>query len=77
MPTILCLCVYDFGIKYWSQEDTDHLCNATRATFKHTVEKGGKKYCGLTLHWKHDLGHADTSIPTHVPDTLKRLLREP
>ena len=27
-PTKLCVCVDDFGVKYWSKEDADHFCNS-------------------------------------------------
>ena len=41
-PTKFFLCVDDFGIKHWSQEDADHLRNPIGATLKHTVDKEGK-----------------------------------
>ena len=47
-PITFCLCVDDFGIKYWIQQDADHLCNAIGANFKYTIDKEDKHYCGLT-----------------------------
>ena len=32
-PTKFCLCVDDFGVKYWSKADDDHLYNSVRANF--------------------------------------------
>jgi len=48
-PIIFCLCVDDFGVKYWSKEDADHLCNAIGANFRYTVDWEGSNYCGLSL----------------------------
>ena len=48
-PMKFCLCVDDFGVKYWSKADADHLCNAVRATFRCTVDMTGSHYCGLEL----------------------------
>ena len=36
--TIFCLCVDDFGVKYWSKEDADHLCNAIGANFRFAID---------------------------------------
>ena len=38
-PTVFCLCVNDFSIKYQSKQDTDHLYNAIGANFQYTVDK--------------------------------------
>ena len=39
LPTKFCLCVDDFGVKYWSKSDSDHLCNSIGANFTYTVDK--------------------------------------
>ena len=49
-PTKFCLCVDDFGIKYWSKSDAEHLCNAIGKSFRYIVDYEGKNYCGLTLN---------------------------
>jgi len=76
-PTKFCVCVDDFGIKYWSKEDADHLENALGKTFKYTVDREGKNYCGLTLDWNYKLGYVDISMPGYVPKALKRLQHKP
>ena len=76
-PTVFCLCVDDFGIKYWSKQDADHLCNAIGSSFRYTVDKEGKNYCGLTLHWNYNKGDVDILMPKHAPATLKKLLHVP
>ena len=73
-PTIFCSCVDDFGVKYWSKEDADHLCNAIGATHEHAVDREGQHYCGLKIDWNCALGHVDISMPKCVPDALKKLL---
>ena len=41
-PTVFCLCVDGFGVKYWSNEDVNYLKNATGKNFRHTVDMEGK-----------------------------------
>ena len=72
-PTKFCLCVDDFGIKYWSKEDAQHLCNTVGANFQYTVDMEGANYCGLNLAWNYKLGYVDTSMPKYIPKTLKCL----
>jgi len=76
-PTKFCVCVDDFGVKYWSKEDADHLCNSLGKTFKYTTDYEGKHYCGLTLDWNYALGYVDISMPGYVPKALKRLQHKP
>ena len=72
-PTKFCLCVDDFGIKFWSKEDADHLCNAIGANFKYTVDKEGKNYCGLQIDWNYKRNYVDISMPKSTPDALRKL----
>ena len=76
-PTKFCLCVDDFGIKFWSKEDADHLCNSIGANFRYTVDKEGKDYCGLHLDWNYKRGYVDISMPKSIPDALKKLNHSP
>ena len=76
-PTKFCLCVDDFGVKYWSKSDADHLCNAVGRNYKYTVDMEGKNYCGLILTWNYNLGYVDTEIPKYIPALLKRLKYQP
>ena len=63
----------DFGVKYWSKDDWDHLCNSLGKTFKYTTDLEGKNYCGLTFDWNYTLGYVDMSMPGYVPKTLQHL----
>ena len=49
---MFCFCPDDFGVKVWSKENADHLCNAIGANFRHTVGMEGKTCCGLTIDWQ-------------------------
>ena len=48
--TKFCLCVDDFGIKYFSKADADHLIHALRQKYPTSVDWEGKNYCGYELN---------------------------
>ena len=52
--TKLCLCLDDFGIKYYSKDDADHLLDALQNFYEITVDWNGENYCGLTLNWHYE-----------------------
>ena len=64
--TKFCLCVDDFGIKYYSKEDADHLLHALQANYKVTTDWKGEHYCGLTLKWNYEDGYVDVSMPGYI-----------
>ena len=72
-PTKFCVCVDDFGVKYYTKEDAIHLMNSLRTHYKCTTDWTGKTYCGLTFDWNYDKGYVDVSMPNYVTDSLKRL----
>ena len=71
--TRFCLCVDDFGIKYFSKDDADHLLNALRCKYKISTDWKGKNYCGLTMDWNYAEGWVDISMPGYVRKALERL----
>ena len=75
--TRFCLCVDDFGIKYYSQSDADHLLCAIGQTYKYTTDWEGKHYCGLSFNWNYIEGYVDVSMPGYVQKTLQRLQHTP
>ncbi len=75
--TKFCLCVDDFGIKYFNQDDADHLLNALRAHYKISVDTEGKNYCGLTIEWNYAKGYVDISMPGYVVRALHRFQHPP
>ena len=70
LPTTFCLCVDDFGIKYFKKEHADHLLNALKTKYKISVDWNGTNYCGLTLKWNYALGYVDVSMPGYIPRLL-------
>ena len=70
--TVFCLCVDDFGVKYFSKGDADHLINALKQ-YKITIDWTGKDYCGLHLDWNYNKGYVDISMPNYVRKTLNKL----
>ena len=71
--TKFCLCVDDFGVKYFSKADADHLLNSLRAHYKISVDWEGKKYCGLSIKWNYEKQYVDVSMPGYVAKALQRL----
>ena len=72
-PTKFCLCIDDFGVKYFSTEDLNHLIMALQSTFQLSIDTKGTKYCGLTLQWNYSAGYVDVSMPRYVISTLDKL----
>ena len=71
--TICFLCVDDFVVKYYSQEDLDHLKNAIEKQYTCKVDSKGRIFLGLTLDWHYKEGYVDISMPDYVKRTLERL----
>ena len=70
--TTFALCVDDFGVKYFSREDADHLINALRSTYNITIDWTGSLYCGLTLKWNYAEGWVDIYMPEYVIRALTK-----
>ena len=48
-PTSFCLCVDDFGIKYFTKNDANHLLDILKKIFQNLYRLGRKK-----LLWSHN-----------------------
>jgi len=70
--TLFCLCVDDFGVKYFSQDDANHLINALKSSYKMTVDWTGNNYCGLNLKWNYKLNFVDIDMPGYIAKVLKK-----
>ena len=75
--TTFALCVDDFGIKYFSMDDANHLLAALRTKYEITVDWTGKLYCGLHLEWNYAEGYVDVSMPGYVHRALIRYGHKP
>ena len=70
-PTNCFLCVDDFGVKYFSSADKDHLIQALKINYDITINIAGKDFCGLHLDWDCNQHWVDISIPQYVIKALK------
>ena len=71
-PTTFTLCVDDFGIKTYSDEDTMHLVKALKDKYEITIDNKGEKYLGLTIGWDYPNGTVDISMPGYIKHALER-----
>ena len=76
-PLWFCLCVDDFGVKYFNKEDVQHLISSLSPHYKYTTDWEGNNYCGLTMDWNYTEGHVDISMPDYVNKALQRLNHKP
>jgi hypothetical protein len=68
-----CLCVDDFGIKYFNKQDVDHLISALQTNYKLSTDWSGANFCGLTFDWHYQEEYVDVSMPQYIPELLKKL----
>ena len=73
-PTVFTLCVDDFGIKYTTKDDANHLLNAIQSSYTISIDWEGKQYVGLSLNWNYDKRYVDLSMPGYIKKVLQRLL---
>ncbi len=64
------LYVDDFGVQYFSPKDADHLISALSTKYDITIDRKGKKFCGLQLDWDYVNSWVDISMPQYVRKTL-------
>jgi len=73
LKTTFTLAVDDFGIKYFSKTDADHLFDALATKYEMTIDWTGSSYLGFDLKWSYSAGHVDVSMPNYVPKALRTL----
>jgi hypothetical protein len=71
-PTKFTLVVDDFGVKYQSQEDADHLVATLEKYYKVSTDWTGSRYVGFTLAWDYEARTCDTSMPGYIERMLLR-----
>ena len=76
-PSKFCICVDDFGIKYYSKADAEHLLKSLRKHYKYITDWDRRNYCGLTFHWTYKEGYVDVAMPDYVWVCLKCLDYKP
>ena len=75
--TIFALCVDDFGVKYFNDEDADHLINALKKYYTISIDREGKNYCGLTIDWNYPKRYVDIHMPNFVTKALHKFQHSP
>lgn len=71
--TTFCLCVDDFCIKYYNNDDADHLLNSLKTNYKPTTDWSGTNFCGLILDCNYHRGYVEISMPTYIHKLLAKL----
>ena len=71
------LCVDDFGVNYFNQDDINHLISTLQKHYVITIEKSGKNFCGLTFEWNYKQKYIDVSMPDYVKNALKKYGHDP
>ena len=66
LRTRFCLCVDDFGLKFYSRTDAEHFLKALGTNYKYTVDWSGTNYCGLTFEWQYEKGYVDVGMPKYI-----------
>ena len=68
LPTKFCVCIDDFGIKYFA----DHLITTLKKYYNITTDWEGKNYCGLTFNWYYKDNNVNISMPDYINKLLQR-----
>jgi hypothetical protein len=74
---VFSLVVDDFGVRYTSQEDADHLLATLGKHYQVSVDWEGTRYCGLTLQWDYVKRTCDISMPGYIARALQRFQHVP
>lgn len=69
---VFSLVVDDFGVRYTSRADADHLITTLESTYKVSTDWTGSHYCGLTLRWDYTARTCDISMPGYIERALLR-----
>ena len=72
LPTKFALCVDNFGIKYNSEHDLQHLITTLKKYYDISIDKTGRNYCGLTFEWNYNEEFVEISMPGYVPKALEQ-----
>ena len=71
-PTKFCLCVDDFGVKYYTKTDGLHLLNALQDKYVTSIDWTGSHFCGLHLEWNYDKQFINVSMPHYITNLLQK-----
>eukprot|EP00957_Ditylum_brightwellii_P044825 3400858-Ditylum_brightwellii.AAC.2 len=63
----------DFGVKYITQDDADHIVDSIQQHYRAMVDWKGKTYCSLSLEWNYMDHYVDIVVPKYVTKALVKL----
>ena len=69
---VFSLVVDDFGVRYTSRDDADHLLATLATKYQLSTDWTGARYCELTLKWDFHARTCDVSMPGYIERTLQR-----
>ena len=72
-----CLCVDDFGIKFFDRQDVEHLQQTLQQVYTAKIDWSGQNFLGYTLAWNYSQGYVDLSLPGYIIKLLKKLNYSP
>ena len=75
--TIFCLCVDNFGVKYYTKDDVHHLQKTLQPVYDVKIDWTGENFLGYKLRWNYLKNYVDISMPTYIPNLLKKLNYKP
>ena len=58
-----CLCVDDFGVKYFTKDDANHLLDPLKKLLGISTDWEGRNYLGLTIYWNYIEEYVDILMP--------------
>jgi hypothetical protein len=58
--------VDDFGVKYTSKADAQHLIDALQEDYQITIDWTGAKYIGITLDWDYVRRKVHLTMPKYI-----------
>lgn len=65
------ICKQTQANQYHSEDDANHLTNTLKKYYPIRLDREGKNYCGLTMHWHYNEGYVDIEMPNYVTKKLK------
>ena len=72
-PSVFCLIVDDFGVKYIGKEHADHLIQCLRNHYQEVdIDWDGKRFCVVHLDWDYDKRTCSLSMPGYVKNALHK-----
>ena len=67
---IFSLVVDDFGVKYISKENSEHLIQSFQKLYTISIDWTGSLFCGLTINWYHAACTCNISMPKYLQAAL-------